>query len=48
MSGAVVKQITAENNGLLNINSGNLSDGVYMVRVSSGENTAVRRITISK
>ena len=48
MSGAVVKQISAENNGLLNINSGNLSDGVYMVRVSSGENTAVRRITISK
>ena len=48
MSGAVVKQISAENNGLININSGNLSDGVYMVRVSSGDNTAVRRITISK
>jgi PKD repeat protein len=48
MSGAVVKQISTENNGLISINSGNLSDGVYMVRVSSGENTAVRRITISK
>lgn len=48
MSGAVVKQINTENNGMISINSGNLSDGVYMVRVSSGENTAVRKITISK
>jgi len=48
MSGAVVKQINTENNGLISINSGNLADGVYSVRVSSGENTAVRRITISK
>ena len=48
MSGAVVKQINTENNGLISVNSGNLADGVYSVRVSSGENTAVRRITISK
>jgi len=48
MTGAVVKTISANNNGLVLINAAELSNGVYMVRVSSADKVVVRNIQIQK
>jgi PKD repeat protein len=46
MTGAVMSSSTVSNTGLIAIESSNLSDGVYMVRVRSGNNVATRNITV--
>ena len=48
MSGAAVKSINVMNNGLVNIDTRDLSEGVYMVRVQSGNRVATEKITITK
>ncbi len=47
MSGAVVKEMKVQNNGLVNVDTRDLSEGVYMVRVQSGVSVATEKITIS-
>jgi hypothetical protein len=47
MSGAVVKEMKVRNNGLVNVDTRDLSGGVYMVRVQSGVSVATEKITIS-
>ena len=48
MSGAAVKSINTQNNGLVNVDTRDLSEGVYMVRVQSGSRVATEKITITK
>jgi hypothetical protein len=48
VSGNLVKRINTLNNGVIAINSGDVANGVYMVRVISGDRTAVRRIVVNK
>ena len=48
MSGATVKSINTQNNGLVNVDTRDLSEGVYMVRVQSGSRVATEKITIIK
>ena len=48
ISGNLVKRINTLNNGVININTTDVANGVYMVRVVSGENSAVRRVVINK
>ena len=48
MSGAAVKSINVMNNGLVNVDTRDLSEGVYMVRVQSGSRIATEKITITK
>jgi PKD repeat protein len=48
MNGAAVKSINTQNNGLVNIDTRDLSEGVYMVRVQSGSRVATEKITITK
>ncbi|MBS3913439.1 MAG: T9SS type A sorting domain-containing protein, partial [Bacteroidetes bacterium] len=44
--GATVQSINSQNTGLLSIDGGNLADGMYLVRVSSGDNVATRWISV--
>jgi hypothetical protein len=46
VSGAKVKTMTAENNGMLNMNISDLASGVYMVNVSSGSNVSVQKLIV--
>ena len=48
MTGAVLSSSTVSNTGLIAMEAGNLSDGVYVVRVSNGNQVATRRLTIRK
>jgi PKD repeat protein len=48
MNGAAVKSINTQNNGLVNIDTRDLSEGVYMVRVQSGSRVATEKITVTK
>jgi len=48
VSGNLVKRINAVNSGVIAINSGDVANGVYMVRVVSGDHSAVRRIVVNK
>jgi PKD repeat protein len=48
MTGAVVKVVKTSNNGLIQVDASDLSEGVYMVRVLSGNKVATQKITISK
>ncbi|MCC7298613.1 MAG: T9SS type A sorting domain-containing protein, partial [Bacteroidia bacterium] len=48
MTGAVLSSSTVSNTGLISMEAGNLSDGVYVVRVSNGNQVATRRLTIRK
>ncbi len=46
ITGTVVKTVTAANNGLVSVNAGDIADGTYLVRVSSGNKVVTRKITI--
>jgi hypothetical protein len=48
MTGAVVKSINTLNNGTISVNTGDVADGTYLVRVRSGKRTAIRRITVRR
>jgi len=48
ISGNVVKRMNITNNGVISINTSDVANGVYMVRVVSGDNSAVRRVIINK
>ena len=48
VSGNLVKRINTLNNGVISINTSDVANGVYMVRVVSGDNSAVRRVIINK
>jgi hypothetical protein len=48
MTGAIVKVVKTSNNGLIQVDASDLSEGVYMVRVLSGNKVATQKITISK
>jgi hypothetical protein len=48
MTGAVVKSINAANNGLVIVDASDLTNGVYMVRVSSANTVVVRNIQVQK
>jgi len=47
-TGAVVKVMQVDNTGIIPVDAHGLSNGMYYVRISSGENTAVRKLNISK
>ena len=46
VSGAMVRTIQAENNGLLSINTSDITSGVYMVTVSSGNNVYTQKLIV--
>jgi hypothetical protein len=46
MTGAVVKVVKTTNNGLVQVDASDLSEGVYMVRVLSGNKVATQKITL--
>jgi PKD repeat protein len=46
MTGAVVKVMKTTNNGLIQVDASDLSEGVYMVRVLSGNKVATQKITL--
>jgi PKD repeat protein len=46
MTGAVVKVVKTTNNGLIQVDASDLSEGVYMVRVLSGNKVATQKITL--
>jgi PKD repeat protein len=46
IAGANVKQLQSANTGLLHINAADLANGVYVVRVTSGEKVVTRKITV--
>ena len=48
MTGAVVKVVKSTNNGLIQVDASDLSEGVYMVKVLSGNKVATHKITITK
>jgi hypothetical protein len=48
MTGAVVKVVKSTNNGLIQVDASELSEGVYMVKVLSGNKMATQKITITK
>jgi hypothetical protein len=48
MSGAIIRSFTARNSGLISVNAGNISDGMYIVRVRSGKRIATRRIAFRR
>jgi PKD repeat protein len=48
IAGGVVKTLTADNSGSISVNTGDVADGTYLVRVRSGNRTAVRRITVRR
>ena len=48
MTGAVVKDVKTTNNGLIQVDASDLSEGVYVVKVLSGNKVATQKITITK
>lgn len=48
MTGAVVKTMKSANNGLIQVDASDLSEGVYVVRVMAGDRVAIQKITITK
>ena len=48
MTGAVVKVVKSTNNGLIQVDASDLSEGVYVVKVLSGNKVATHKITITK
>jgi len=48
MTGAVVKTMKSANNGLIQVDASDLSEGVYMVKVMAGDRVATQKITITK
>ena len=48
MNGEAVKTLNTVNNGLVNVDARDLSEGVYVVRVQSGNRVATEKITITK
>jgi len=46
LSGAMVKQLNAENNGLLTLNTSDITAGVYMITVSSGSNVFTQKLIV--
>ena len=46
LSGALVKQLNAENNGLLSLNTSDITAGVYMITVSSGSNVVTQKLIV--
>ncbi|MEY4464928.1 MAG: hypothetical protein RLZZ465_558, partial [Bacteroidota bacterium] len=48
MTGAVVKTMKSANNGLIQVDASDLSEGVYVVRVVAGDRVATQKITITK
>jgi PKD repeat protein len=48
MAGQVVKTQTMANTGLLNVNAGDLADGIYTVSVRSGAQVATSKIHIAR
>ena len=48
MTGAVVKVVKTTNNGLIQVDASDLSEGVYMVKVMGGDHVATQKITITK
>jgi PKD repeat protein len=48
MSGQLVKSMTVDNTGVINIDASSMSAGVYMIQVSSGSKTVTRKIDIQK
>ena len=48
MTGTLIRSFNATNNGSIPVNTGDIADGVYLVRVQSGDNVAVQRITVRR
>jgi PKD repeat protein len=48
MTGAVVKTMKSANNGLIQVDASDLSEGVYVVRVMAGDRVATQKLTITK
>jgi hypothetical protein len=48
MSGQVVKNMTTENTGIINVDASALSSGVYMVQISNGSEVVTRKMNIQK
>lgn len=48
MSGQVIKSISAANTGMVTVDAGDVSDGVYLVRVRSGKRVSTSRITVRR
>jgi PKD repeat protein len=46
MTGAVVKVVKTTNNGLIQVDASDLSEGVYVVKVLSGNKVATQKITL--
>ncbi len=46
VSGAMVRTIKASNNGLLSINTADITSGVYMITVSSGNNVFTQKLVV--
>jgi PKD repeat protein len=48
ISGTLVKALETENSGLIAVNAGDIADGMYLVRVRSGNRSVTRKITVRR
>ena len=48
MTGAVVKTMKSANNGLIQVDASDLSEGVYVVKVMAGDRVVTHKITLTK
>ncbi len=48
MSGQIVKNLSVENTGLINVDASALSSGVYMIQISNGSEVVTRKMNIQK
>lgn len=48
ITGAILKTQSAENNGLISLNIGDVAPGVYMVTVSNGTNQVTQKLSVEK
>ncbi|PHX92965.1 MAG: hypothetical protein CK532_01125 [Flavobacteriales bacterium] len=48
ITGKVVYSTTSANQGVMVLNAGDLSNGIYLVQVTSGNNQVTRKITVQK
>ncbi|MBL7810679.1 MAG: T9SS type A sorting domain-containing protein, partial [Bacteroidetes bacterium] len=46
VTGNLVQQVKAENNGMITLNGTELSNGVYLVRIASGDKVVTRKVNI--
>ncbi len=48
LAGETIKMIQCQNNGLINVNTNNMSDGIYMVCIQSGMKVVTEKIVVGR